>query len=150
MFHYKLCGLPNVYLENGFSIEETPYGEAFSIQDLKGLHKAIGLCVIESAEALSADEIRYLRKEMDMSQRRLAEFLDVKEITVRKWESGDNAISGTADRLLRFIYKDCVDDKSSIKDMVDRLNQLDKKEHVAMQIQFVETENGWQKKVAAA
>jgi len=127
MYNYTSCGLENIYLENGYTTTDSPYGETVAIQDIKGLHKAIGLSIIESPNALTSSEIKFLRKEMDWSQKVLAYCLDTKVITVRKWESGDNTISGPADRLLRALYKECVDDGSSIKKMIDKIAQLDKK-----------------------
>lgn len=148
MYHYTLCGLDNIYLNNGYTFKDTPYGETVSIQDIKGLHKAIGLSIIESPNSLTAQEIKFLRKEMDWSQKSLAEMLDVKEITVRKWESDSNTISGTADRLLRVLYKECVDESSSIKALINRIAQLDKKLYSQTRLQFTETANGWMKKAA--
>lgn len=148
MYHYTLCGLDNIYLNNGYTIKDTPYGETVSIQDIKGLHKVIGLSIIESPNPLTPKEIKFLRKEMDWSQKALAEMLSVREITVRKWESGDNTISGTADRLLRVLYKECVDENSSIKILIEKIAQLDKKNYSNTTMQFTETANGWKKKAA--
>jgi len=41
MYHYKECGLKNVWLVNGFEIKKTPYGKRVSITNLPGLHKLI-------------------------------------------------------------------------------------------------------------
>ena len=148
MYKYTLCGLDNVYLNNGYVVKDSPYGETVSIQDIKGLHKAIGLSIIESPNPLTAKEIKFLRKEMDWSQKALAEMLDVKEVTVRKWENGTNTISGTADRLLRVLYKECVDENSSIKVLIEKIALLDKKTYTNTQLQFTETADGWKKKAA--
>ncbi|MBK6279263.1 MAG: hypothetical protein IPF57_14575 [Gammaproteobacteria bacterium] len=87
MYHYTMCGLPNVWLENGFQVHRSKaYGESVSIHDVKGLHRAIGLDIARVPRALHRDEIRFLRIELDMSQRALADVLGVKEITVRKWK----------------------------------------------------------------
>jgi putative transcriptional regulator len=148
MYHYTLCGLPYVYLNNGYTLEKTPYGEGVSIQDLKGLHKAIGLTITESPSPLSPKEIRFVRKEMDLSQKTLADLLAVKSITVRKWESGDNTINGAADRLLRALYQEATHENSSLKLLINRLAHLDSKIHNIEKLQFTETESGWQKSAA--
>ncbi|MEW5251646.1 helix-turn-helix domain-containing protein [Microbulbifer sp. 2201CG32-9] len=126
MYHYKNCGLPNIFLENGYTKRETAYGEAVAIHDLKGLHKAISLYLVGKAGTLSAREIRFLRCEMDMSQKCLASLLGVKEITVRKWESGDNKINGSSDILLRICYLQFIEESSQVKALVERLNALDR------------------------
>lgn len=148
MYHYTLCGLDNVYLNNGYAMKNSPYGETVSIQDIKGLHKVIGLSIVECPNPLTAKEIKFLRKEMDCSQKALAEMLGVKEVSVRKWENETNTISGTADRLLRVLYKECVDENSSIKVLIEKIAQLDKKTHQNIRLQFTETADGWKKKAA--
>ena len=42
-YHYVASGLPNIYLLNGVSHDDTPYGEMVTIKNLNGLHRAIGL-----------------------------------------------------------------------------------------------------------
>lgn len=126
MYHYENCGLPNIFLENGYTKREAAHGEAVAIHDLKGLHKAISLYLVGKAGALNAREIRFLRCEMDMSQKCLASLLGVKEITIRKWESGDHNISGSSDILLRICYLQCIQENSQVKELVDRLNTLDR------------------------
>lgn len=128
MYQYKECGLSSIYLENGFERRQTPYGEGVAIRDIKGLHKAIGKYVTGKADRLTPEEVRFLRTEMDMSQKVLASTLAVKEITVRKWESGENKINPTADLLLRVCYMQYINEDSQVRDMVDRLNHLDRSE----------------------
>ena len=48
MFHYTDCGLNNIFLTNGVVPHLSAYGEGYSIQDSKGLHKAIGRWLIET------------------------------------------------------------------------------------------------------
>ena len=88
LFHYMSCGLRNIYLRNGFKVKETPYGRAVAIQDVEGLHRAIGLHLVRNKKHLTGAEVRFLRKGLDMSQVTLAKCLEVGEITVRNWESG--------------------------------------------------------------
>ena len=40
MYHYKECGLQNVWLENGYFIQKTKHGKAVSFHDVEGLHQA--------------------------------------------------------------------------------------------------------------
>ena len=40
-YHYTESGLSNVWLENGYTIEQDPnYGELVSIANVRGLHEA--------------------------------------------------------------------------------------------------------------
>ena len=42
MYHYKECGLPYVYLTNGFTIDKVEDEEFVSIDNLYELHALIG------------------------------------------------------------------------------------------------------------
>ncbi|HAM4230431.1 TPA: transcriptional regulator, partial [Escherichia coli] len=47
MYHYEECGLSNIWLRNGFTIEnDEDYGELVSIESVHELHNAIGLFLI--------------------------------------------------------------------------------------------------------
>jgi DNA-binding transcriptional regulator YiaG len=141
MYHYTESGLDNVYLKNGYKIHKTVYGEGVSIEDTDGLHKAISKWLVEMPKPLNGAEVRFLRLEMDQTQRDLAAFLGTAEQTVRLWERNRNkAIPGPADRLLRALYLDYLGD-FSVRRMLKRLAELDQ----AAQIKgrFHETPCGW-------
>lgn len=87
-YHYTECGLNNIYLVNGYKFIETPRGKSVSINDIDGLHKAIGLLLVTSKKDLSGEEIRFLRLELLMSQNTLAKLLGVSEQAIRRWEKG--------------------------------------------------------------
>ena len=86
-YHYTECGLSNIYLINGYKIIETNQGKAVSINDIDGLHKAIGMLLVSSKKDFLGDEIRFIRHEMLMSQDTLAHLLGVSEQTIRRWEN---------------------------------------------------------------
>src|ERR1043166_8953542 len=96
-YHYKESGLDNVYLVNGYDYAEAPQGRSVVIQDIDGLHKAIGRWLVTERKVLLGDEIRFLRHELGMSQNVLAHMLDVTEQTVRRWEQNKLAIPRAAD-----------------------------------------------------
>jgi hypothetical protein len=52
-YHYVASGLDNIFLANGVSIDETPYGALVTIDSLNGWHLAIGLHIIKKAEPLT-------------------------------------------------------------------------------------------------
>lgn len=86
MYHYSSCGLENIYLKNGFTLKETPYGPAVSIDDIEGLHKAIARDLLRQKTPLNGQQFRFLRKEQDLTQAQLAAILGVSEQTVMAWE----------------------------------------------------------------
>ena len=126
MFHYTDCGLDNVFLLNGVVRHVTDYGEGYSIQDSDGLHKEIGRWLIETPKFLNGAELRFLRLEMELTQRSLAGILGSSEQNVRRWETRRaTAIPGVADRFMRVLYNDFVGGDGSVRRMVERLATLD-------------------------
>jgi DNA-binding transcriptional regulator YiaG len=103
-YHYTQCGLDDVYLWSGFKIYDTPGQEGVAIDDIEGLHKAIGECLSLHAPKLNAKEFKFLRKTMDLTQAELAEQFGCDEQTIARWEKGETAINGAADRLIRLLY----------------------------------------------
>src|SRR5262245_6300118 len=71
-YHYKECGLDNIYLRNGYSVEEADGDKHVSIKNVDGLWKAIGLKLCTSSKSLSAKEFKFLRRVMGKSQLELA------------------------------------------------------------------------------
>lgn len=103
-FHYKMCGLDDIYLLNGFMLEDSEYGRGVAIHDAWNLHKAIGEHLIRHRKALSPREIKFLRKEMELTQEALAKCLGVTGQTVARYEKGETEITGPAEKLLRLVY----------------------------------------------
>jgi putative transcriptional regulator len=125
-YHYLDSGLDNVWLENGFAEHRTPYGNGVSIHDTEGLHKAIGRWLVQLPKPLNGSEMRFLRLEMELTQKRLASILGADEQAVRRWEKArKRPITGPADRLLRALYSEFLDGDGSVRAIVDRLAELD-------------------------
>jgi putative transcriptional regulator len=151
MYHYKESGLDNIFLENGYRVHKTPYGEGVSIQDTAGLHKAIGRWLISLPKPLNGAELRFLRLEMEATQRDLAAVIGTSEQSLRLWEKHRKkalpntvGVPGSADRLLRAIYSEYVGGDGTVRRMLDRLAQLNQVE--TTQAQFRETNRGWKQR----
>lgn len=141
-YHYSGCGLDHVWLTNGYQIHNHPlYGPSVSIQDLDGLHRAIGLALVNKLAPLSGAELRYLRIEMDLSQRALGEFLGRQAQTVALWEKGQKPPEGV-DYLVRYIYRQHLGDKTTYVEEVQRLRELDQQDY-RDGFRFAEGEQGW-------
>lgn len=142
LFHYQSCGLENIWLRNGYETRETAYGEATAINDLEGLHNTIGLFITENEPMLSGAEIRFLRKELELSQTALGQALGVSEPTIRNWESARQAITAPADRMLRLIYREHVEGNALIRALIDRLNQMEHASHI-QRLELESSAQGW-------
>ena len=126
MYHYKESGLRNIWLVNGYVEKRTSYGEAVSIRDVDGLHKYIGSVIAEQPN-LSGPELRFLRKELGMSQRELAEFVGTSEQNVSLWERRGR-VPRAADRIVKLAYLEMIKDGNiKIRETIDFLNHLDAK-----------------------
>ncbi len=141
LYHYTDSGLRNVYLKNGYSIKKTPYGRGVSIHDVGGLHQLLGMeLVCNKAGKLSSTEIRFLRVEMDLPQVQLAGLLGVSENTIRAWENNRGKITKPAELLLRTLYKQYADLDSDIRQAVEHLASLNRREG---KLVLVESKKGW-------
>lgn len=126
MYHYTECGLDGVWLVNGYEIEDTPYGETVSIRAVKELHNFIGLTIINECPELTGKQIRFLRKELNLSQLNLAGLLGVGETSIRAWESERAKMGTPTERLLRGLYREHVQGDGSLRRLIDRLCHQDR------------------------
>ncbi len=142
-YHYRDCGLDNVWLENGYDVHQTPYGEGISIHNTENLHKVIGFWLIETPKPLTGADLRFIRTEMELTQRDLGSILCTTEQTLRLWEKHrKKAIPGPADRLLRALFNEYLNGDGSVRRMVDRLASLDHIEGAKARLR--ETAAGWE------
>ena len=144
-YHYTEVGLTNVWLANGFTIRKTKYGEGVSIRDVDGLHRALAQALANKPR-LTGTEVRFLRKEMGLSQRGLGELLGVTDQAVALWER-KGRLPKTADRLLRLIYVEHVKGNAPIRATIRRINEMDATRHERIIAQ--ESKGGWTTRLAA-
>ena len=142
MYHYKTCGLDGIYLKNGYEVTETAEGSAVSIHDIYSLHRVIAKGLIEKASPLTGREFRFLRIEMDMSQRAVGDLMDKTDQIIAKWEKGQNKIPVLADKAMRDLYMDSIGE-SPIAGLLKRFKELDREIH-ELEFQLSETDDGWQ------
>lgn len=145
MYHYTECGLKNIWLVNGYHQLDTPYGRATSIEDLAGLHSVIVDILVNRKPTLTGAEFRFLRKELGLSQARLADLLGNNSQSVAVWEK-TGRIPKWADRLIRIICREKCDGNVTVIEFIDRLNDLDQR-HDRKQL-FEESSKGWMPKAA--
>lgn len=143
MFHYKSCGLKNIWLANGYEEVDTPYGKATSIHNLEELHAVIGMSLVLDKPKLTGSELRFLRKELDLSQSNLAGLLDVNESSIRAWESGRTKISSPAERLIRLLYIEKIKGHKEINEFLERISQLNRDIYQTEKFLLEESSSGW-------
>ena len=138
MYHYTDSGLDNIYLVNGYTEHQTPYGRAVSIYNLEGLHDTIASKLVDGPNRLTGAELRFLRHELDISQKRLGKFLGKTEQAVARWEKAtDKAVDPIADRMLRLLYLEFKQGGSPVLDLLKRLAEADHKSAVELRLEMV-------------
>jgi putative transcriptional regulator len=142
MHHYTECGLDNVWLINGFETLETENGQAHSVHAMNDLHKAIALSLVTRDASLTGKELRFLRVELDLSQKGLGTMLGKSEQQVANWEKGVTPLPVLVDASVRQCYSETFHNKSRLSDLLKKLNALDKHIH-ELQIALEETSEGW-------
>lgn len=103
-YHYRECGLDNIFLLNGFDFEYHDGDRYISVHNADELWKAIGLHLVEKQKTLSPKEVRFLRNHMRLTQAELAQMLRVDDQTVARWEKGKSKLPGPADLALRAAF----------------------------------------------
>jgi DNA-binding transcriptional regulator YiaG len=150
MYHYKESGLDNIFLVNGYRRHRTRYGEGFSIADTAGLHTAIGRWLINSPKPLNGAGLRFLRLEMEITQRNLAALVGTTEQSLRLWEKHrKKVLPGSADRLVRAIYSEYIGSANSVRRMLDRLAELDEMPTIR-RTNFCHWDSGWKPAASTA
>ena len=134
-YHYTECGLDDVYLMDGFERSESARGRTVAIKNIDALHRAIGEHLSRYKKSLSGKEMRFLRREMLLSQATLAHLLDVSEQTVHRWEAEKSAFPKAAEALVRRLYlEQGSDEEEKLRDTLNRIadleDTLDRKHHM--------------------
>lgn len=144
-FHYKRCGLDNIYLINGFEEEFDEDGERYvAVLDVDDLHKAIGIHLVTCRKTLAPKEIRFLRRTLNLTQAEMGRLIDQSPQQVARWEKGESNISGPADRLLRLMFIGSLienDDKHiGPVEFLNRLDDLDSIDEDRLEFKKVDEE----------
>ena len=148
LHHYRECGLNNVFLLNGFTVKATRHGRAVSIDDMDGLHLAIGSHLAGEKRALTGAELRFLRVELGLSQKMLGILLGKSAQTVARWEKEQSRIDSTAERVVRMLYTEQGGRNEKIRNMLQELAAPDELA-CENEFRFEDTAEGWRLHTAA-
>jgi DNA-binding transcriptional regulator YiaG len=140
MYHYTDGGLKNVWLANGYTVKQTPYGEGVAIHDLDGLTQAICLALTEKAGVLTGTEFRFIRSAMLLSQPALGKVIGVDGQSVARWEK-TGRVPKWADKLLRLVYVAHANGNEPIRRSIDRVRTVERL--VKQRIVVQESRQGW-------
>src|SRR5215467_11829489 len=140
-YHYKGCGLDNVYLHDGVNYIDTPRGKAVHIENLEGLHRAIGYWLVHEKKNLTGKEFRFLRHEINLTQQNLAALLNTDVQNVGRWEREEaEKVPGPAQVVVRLLYDEQVNGNKAIIEPLRRLAKLDEQDD---EVKFTSGPSGW-------
>lgn len=78
-------------------------GEQFIVPDLDGLNIAIAVARTKLPAKLMGEEIRFIRKAMEMSAKDIADLLEVSAETISRWENDKLPMSISNEKLFRLV-----------------------------------------------
>ena len=142
MYQYTESGLSNVYLKNGFTVEIVDGEEFTSIDDMNGLHSIIAHAVVESRKPLTNEEFKFLRIELNVSQKMLGTRFGVDEQTIARYEKGQTKIPRTTDAAIRSLYMESQEKNNPVSYFLDLLADTEA-EQAAKVIRLEEIEDQW-------
>ncbi|RMW98877.1 hypothetical protein EBQ26_06110 [Allofranklinella schreckenbergeri] len=142
MYHYTDGGLRNVWLANGYTIRQTPYGEAVAIQDLEGLTQAICMALVRKEKPLTRTEFRYIRSSgLQLSQANLASTLGVDAQTVARWEKTAR-IPKMADKFIRLAYLEHANGNERLRSAFETLRAVERAKFGPQPMKLIVTTQG--------
>lgn len=142
MYQYTSCGLDNIYLKNGYVLSDEKEGSGVAIHDMDALHGVIAKGIVKKLAPLSGKEFRFLRIELDLSQKAIGELMDKTDQIIAIWEKGEKAIPVLADKAIRDLYMESIGE-SHIANFLTMLKTLDNLLH-EIQFKLSETDAGWE------
>lgn len=114
LYHYRECGLPNVYLAGIKVAHCEKCGERFPIiSSILDLYDKIGEAVALKPRTLTGIEVKFLRKQLGMTATKWASYLKTDKTNVSRWENDRQPMSKQADALVRYLYFRLLEEKEN-------------------------------------
>lgn len=140
-YHYTECGLDDVYLMSGYEEMQVDDDLAVAVKHVPELHKAIGRALVTAKKVLSGKELRFLRKEMDLTQDEVARLVGVTGQSVARWEKDQIQIPEAVDYLLRFVYLQHIQEAINVVALIESLRNMDSRRDDSFC--FKASKDGW-------
>jgi putative transcriptional regulator len=114
-YHYKECGLDNVFLKNiELRVCEVCGLRAPRLLRMRELHGTLARAVAMQPCPLRGMDIRFLRKQLGYSAKQWATFLRIDTSTLSRWENGQQEIGTQSDTLIRLLYFRILDEREGV------------------------------------
>ena len=105
---YPESGIPDLWLK-GITVYRCRKcrAEFPEFPNSKRLHQGIADWLTQKLFPLTGPELRFLRKQMGVSTKDLAEIMGMHRESLTRWETGAERIGAQSDRLIRLVYGVC-------------------------------------------
>ncbi len=110
-YRYTESGLDTVTLKDIVQYRCACGETMVELKNIKGLHRTIASILTKKKDPLTGKEIRFIRKEMGMRAKDLAEIMGVSPITVSRWENDVEKPEMAKDRFVRLLYIQTVQER---------------------------------------
>jgi len=100
-YHYKECGLDNVYIYGLDTCVDDRDDEIITISAVNELHAAIALGIVNHGHGMSGSELRFLRTEMGYTQSEFGILVHHDKQSIGRWERGEYDIDSSAETIIR-------------------------------------------------
>ncbi|RZJ46499.1 MAG: helix-turn-helix domain-containing protein [Brevundimonas sp.] len=102
-YRYEECGLDNVILVGLPCCEDDDGDLVIHVPNINVLHRSLAGAIAHKGTSINAQELRFLRTELGMSQAELAELVNRDGQTIGRWERGEKPIDRSAETLIRIL-----------------------------------------------
>jgi len=103
-YKFAECGLRRVVLQGVETVHCAKCGnEEVAIPRLNELMRALALAVVKQPFRLQGEDVKFLRKYLNMTQAEFAGLLDIHKTNLSKWENNEDRIGDQSDRLIRTV-----------------------------------------------
>jgi DNA-binding transcriptional regulator YiaG len=134
-------GLDDIWLASGYELDTIDDELVITVRDLDGLIEAIGRSLVERKKLLTGKEIRFLRNQMGFSQSKLAKLVGCDTQQIARYEKGQSKMHGAVDRILRMLYREHLEDPTSIQEFLEGVDEMDGR--MADKQVFADTSGRW-------
>lgn len=103
-YRYAESGVSNVILQ-GIEVADCQHcgNSDVIIPSVAKIHRAIAQALANSPARLTGEQLRFLRKHLDLSGDQLGRYLHTDRTKISKWERGEDRIGQATDRLMRLL-----------------------------------------------
>lgn len=104
MFHYRHFALDNLWLANGYQELSTSEGPAVSFELESDLERCVARLVLRMPKRIRGWDLRFLRRQLGLSQAEFGAMVDRDAQTVARWEKARANIPRFCDLTIRTLF----------------------------------------------